>query len=92
MKEYYLKIQKKKGWAFLLFSILLMGNVTLMASEKPPYIKHKPSIANDILESAYRYVGSLDRFSLDAFTINDDIQDGMIVEVKQVTKVLVDRP
>jgi len=76
----------------LLFSALLMANVTLTASEKAPYIKHKPSVANDILESAYRYAGSLDHFSIDAFTINDDIQEGMIVEVKQVTKVLLDRP
>ncbi|NIA03444.1 MAG: DUF2092 domain-containing protein [Nitrospirae bacterium] len=87
-----MKNQKKKGWAFLLFCALLLANVTLTASEKLPYIKHKPSVANDILESAYRYVGSLNRFSIDAFTINDDIQEDMIVEVKHVTKVVVDRP
>jgi len=44
------------------------------------------------LESAYRYVGSLDKFSIDAFTINDDLEENMIVEVKHITKVVVDRP
>ncbi|SFZ98624.1 hypothetical protein MNB_SV-5-406 [hydrothermal vent metagenome] len=85
-------MQKKKGWVFLLLCSLLAGSLSLSASEDLPYIKLKPSVANEILNSAYKYVGSLDRFSIDVFTINDDIEEDMIVEVKHSTKVLVDRP
>jgi len=87
-----LKIQKKKGWVFLLLCSLLAGSLSLSASEDLPYIKLNPSVANEILERAYTYAGSLDRFSIDAFTINDDLQENMIVEVKHITKVVVDRP
>ena len=92
IKEYFLKMQKKKGWVFLLVYSLLMGSISLVASQDLPRIKLKPSVPNEILKSAYKYVGSLDSFSIDAFTINDDLQEDMIVEVKHITKVLVDRP
>jgi len=66
--------------------------MTLMASPNPPYIKQKSTKAAEILDKAYRYVGSLEKFSIDALTINDDLYKGMIIEVKQQRKLIVERP
>jgi len=65
----------------------------LLYAQEAPYILHESSIANKILDRAYRYVGSLDKFAFDAVTVNDDlINNKMIVEVKHRVIVKADRP
>ncbi len=87
-----MKVNKKKGLLFLALCTLGMGMSLLQASQEPPYIKQKSSEAAEILKQAYNYVGSLEKFSIDALTINDDLYEGMIIEVKQQRKLIVERP
>jgi hypothetical protein len=49
------------------------------------------SKANEILENSYRYISSLPRFSFEATTINEDVYNNMVVEVKHKTKVKLKR-
>jgi len=72
---------------------LFAGSASVLHAQEAPYIMHEPSIANKILDRAYRYVGGLDKFAFDAVTVNDDIiDDKMLVEVKHRVIVKVDRP
>ena len=72
---------------------LFAGASSLLYAQEAPYIMHAPSVANNILDRAYRYVGSLDKFAFDAITVNDDLIDNkMIVEVKHRVIVKADRP
>jgi len=72
---------------------LFTGPASVLHAQEAPYIMHETSVANKILDRAYRYVGGLDKFAFDAITVNDDrIEDKMIVEVKHRIIVKVDRP
>jgi len=84
---------KNKLLALSIVGALFTGTTSLLCAQEAPYILHAPSVANKILDRAYRYVGSLDKFAFDAVTANDDlIEDKMIVEVKHRVIVKVDRP
>ena len=72
-----------------LFAVSVSG----LQAQEAPYIMHGSSIANKILDRAYRYVGSLDKFAFDGITVNDDlVDDKMLVEVKHRIVAKVDRP
>ena len=72
---------------------LFAGTTSLLSAQEAPYILHESSVANKILDRAYRYIGGLDKFAFDTVTVNDDIIDNkMIVEVKHRVIVKVDRP
>jgi len=84
---------KNKLGMFVIAGSLFAGSASVLYAQEAPYIMHESSVANAILDRAYRYVGSLDKFAFDAVTVNDDlIEDKMIVEVKHRIIVKVDRP
>jgi len=84
---------KNKLGMLAIVGYLFAGSVCVLQAQEAPYIMHEPSIANKILDRAYRYVGGLDKFAFDAVTVNDDlIADKMLVEVKHRIVVKVDRP
>jgi len=84
---------KNKLGMLAIVGYLFAGSTCVLQAQEAPYIMHEPSIANKILDRAYRYIGGLDKFAFDAVTINDDlIDDKMIAEVKHRVIVKVDRP
>jgi len=88
-----MKKWKNKLAVLSIVGSLFAGAGSLLYAEEAPYIMHEPSVANEILDRAYRYVGGLDKFAFDAVTVNDDLfDDKMIVEVKHRVVVKADRP
>ncbi len=84
---------KNKLGMLAIVGYLFAGSVCVLQAQEAPYIMHEPSIANKILDRAYRYVGGLDKFAFEGITVNDDLyEDKMIVEVKHRVFVKVDRP
>ena len=72
---------------------LFAASASVSHAQEAPYIMHEPSVANQILDRAYRYVGGLDKFAFEGITVNDDLVDNkMLVEVKHRIAVKVDRP
>jgi hypothetical protein len=65
--------------------IFLLGGASLFASEQS---------AVDILNKAYQYVGSMDKYAFNAVVIDDDVEDGKIIKQKyrHDVSVKVDRP
>jgi len=84
----------KSKWVVLAVVGALFANTsTCLYAGEAPYILHENTVANKILDRAYRYVGSLDKFAFEGITVNDDLyEDKMIVEVKHRVFVKVDRP
>ncbi len=83
----------KSKLAVLAAGYLFAGSASVLHAQEAPYIMHEPSIANKILDRAYRYVGGLDKFAFEGITVNDDVlDDTMLVEVKHRIAVKVDRP
>ena len=63
---------------------LLFASTTLFAAE--------PS-AKDVVNKAYQYIGSLDKYTFDAVVSDEEARDGEIVKTyKQNVSVKVDRP
>jgi hypothetical protein len=84
----------KSKWAVLaVVGTLFTNTSTQLHAKEIPYILHDTTVANTILDHAYRYVGSLEKFAFEGITVNDDLyEDKMIVEVKHRVFVKVDRP
>jgi len=73
--------------------LLLSSTIILSATEQSKQIKTVHPVASAILMDAYRYLGSLDYFSFDAITTNDDIyHDVMLQEFTHRVHVDMIRP
>ncbi|MEA3418064.1 MAG: DUF2092 domain-containing protein [Campylobacterota bacterium] len=62
---------------------LLHGTTSLMAADPSP---------SEIVNKAYLYIGSMDKYAFDAVVTNDDVQDGKNVIFTHRVSVKVDRP
>ena len=63
---------------------LLLSSTSLFAADKS---------ARDILNNAYQYIGSMDKYAFSAVVIDDEIQNGETTDTyKQTVSVKVDRP
>ena len=88
-----MKKWKNKLAVLSIVGSLLTGASSMLYAQEAPYILHESSVANKILDRAYRYVGGLDKFAFDAVTVNDDmLDDKILVEVKHRVVVKADRP
>ena len=82
-----------KNIFYISILILLSSTVMLSAVEQNKKIKTTHPVASVILMDAYRYLGSLDYFSFDAITTNDDIfRDLMLREYTHKVHVDMLRP
>lgn len=73
--------------------IVLSGTMMLSATEQSKKIETAYPVASAVLMDAYRYLGSLDYFSFDAITTNDDIyRDLMRQEFTHRVHVDLQRP
>ncbi len=73
--------------------IVLGSTVLLSAGQKSERIKTAYPVASAILVDAYRYLGSLNKFSFDAITTNDDMyRNIMRKEVTHKVHVDLQRP
>ena len=73
--------------------IMLCNSAMLSAAEKDISVKTVYPVASAILMDAYRYLGELDSFSIDALTTNDDIyRDIMIQEFSHQVHIDLQRP
>jgi len=65
--------------------VFLLGGSSLFAAEQS---------AKEILDNAYRYVGSMDKYAFDAIVLDDDIENGKVTREKyrHDVSVKVDRP
>ncbi|MEA3491350.1 MAG: DUF2092 domain-containing protein [Campylobacterota bacterium] len=75
-----MKLAKK--FLFVAGATLLLSTTGILASSQ----------ANTIISKAFKYVGSLDKYSLDAIVINDDMRDGKSIKYKHNVAIKVDRP
>lgn len=72
---------------------LLSSTIILFGVEKNATVKISHPVASAILMDAYRYLGSLDKFSFDAVTSNDDVyRDIMLVSYHHKVEVSLQRP
>lgn len=72
---------------------VLSSTIMLIAAEKSEGVKTFSPVASAILLDAYRYLGSLDQFSFDAVTSNDDVyRDTMLVSYQHKVQVSLQRP
>ena len=70
-----------KRFFYISMLVLLSNTLLVTASEASKNIKTTHPVASAILMDAYRYLGSLEKFSFDAMTTNDDIyHDKMLKE------------
>ena len=77
----------------MLYLAVLGSTIMLFAAEKSEGLKTFSPVASAILMDAYRYVGSLDQFSFDAVTSNDDVyRDTMLVSYQHKVEVSLQRP
>jgi hypothetical protein len=84
---------RNKLVVFTTAGYLFVGSISVLHAQEAPYIMHEFSVANKILDRAYRYVGGLDKFTFDAITVNDDmVDDKILVEVKHRVVVKIERP
>ena len=64
--------------------VLLLGSTNLLAADQS---------ARDILNKAYQYLGSMDKYAFNAVVIDDEIQDGKSLDkYRHDVSVKVDRP
>ncbi len=88
-----MKRSKSKLIVLSVIGAFLTVAPSYLLAQEAPYILHKSTVANKILDRAYRYIGGLDKFAFEGITVNDDLIDNkMIVEVKHRVFVKVDRP
>ena len=77
----------------ILYMTLLSSTIILFAAEKNATVKMSHPVASAILMDAYRYLGSLDKFSFSAVTSNDDVyRDTMLVSYQHKVEVSLQRP
>ena len=77
----------------MLYLAVLGSTIMLFAAEKSEGVKTFSPVASSILMDAYRYLGSLDRFSFNAVTSNDDVyRDTMLVSYQHKVEVSLQRP
>ncbi len=77
----------------ILYMAVLSSTVMLFAAEKNETVKTTLPVASAILMDAYRYLGSLDSFSFNAVTSNDDVyRDTMLVSYQHKVEVSLQRP
>jgi len=77
----------------ILFMALLSSTVLIVAAEKHATVKISHPVASVILMDAYRYLGTLDKFSFIAFTSNDDVyHDKMLISYKHKIELDLQRP
>lgn len=77
----------------VLYMALLSSTIILFAAEKNATVKMSHPVASVILMDAYRYLGSLDSFSFNAVTSNDDVyRDTMLVSYQHKVQVSLQRP
>jgi len=69
-----------KRFLTILMLILLSSTMILSATEQNKQVKTVHPVASAILMDAYRYLGSLDYFSFDAITTNDDIYHDLMLQ------------
>jgi len=87
-----------KSIFYLPILVVLSHTVMLSAAQENKRVKTIYPAASVILMDAYRYLGSLDQFSLDAVTTNDGIyrnrmmQNKMVVEYTHKIQVDLQRP
>ena len=82
-----------KRFLYISVLILLSSTMILSAAEKRERVKTVYPVPSAILVDAYRYLGSLDHFSFDAITTNDDIfRDVMLQEFTHKVHVDMIRP
>ena len=82
-----------KRFLYISVLILLSSTMVLSAAEKSERVKTVYPVPSAILVDAYRYLGSLDHFSFDAITTNDDIfRDIMLQEFTHRVHVDLQRP
>ncbi len=82
-----------KRFLTILMLLLLSSTMMLSAAEQSKKIKTTHPVASAILMDAYRYVGSLEYFSFDAITTNDDVfRDLMLQEFTHKVHVDMVRP
>ena len=82
-----------KRFLYLPILILLSSTMTLVATEQNQQTKTAYPVPSAILMDAYRYLGSLDYFSFDAITTNDDMyHDIMLQEFTHRVHVDMIRP
>ena len=63
---------------------LLLTGTNLFAAEKS---------VKDIMNKAYLYIGSMDKYAFDAVVLDDEVKDGAVVKTyRQDVSVKVDRP
>ncbi len=75
-----MKLAKK--FLFVTGATLLLSTTGVLASSQ----------ANTIINKAFKYVGSLDKYSLTAIVSNDDMQDGKSIKHRHNVAIKVDRP
>jgi len=77
----------------ILTMAVLSSTIMLFAAEKSEGVKTFSPIASAILMDAYRYLGSLERFSFNAVTSSDDVyRDMMLVSYQHKIEVSLQRP
>ena len=62
---------------------LLLSSTSLFAADKS---------ARDILNNAYQYIGSMDKYSFTATTVDDEVQNDKVYKSKHTSIVKIDRP
>ncbi len=86
-----MRLIKRALYAMVLIALSTM--TMLSAAEKSERVETAYPVASAILTDAYRYLGSLDYFSFDAITTNDDIyRDVMLQEFTHKVHVDLQRP
>jgi len=86
-----MRLIKRALYAMVLIALSTM--TMLSAAEKSERVETAYPVASAILIDAYRYLGSLDYFSFDAITTNDDIyRDVMLQEFTHKVHVDLQRP
>ena len=77
----------------VLYMAVLSSTIILFAAEKNTAVKMSHPVASVILMDAYRYLGTLDKFSFTALTNNDDVyQDKMLISYKHKIELNLQRP
>lgn len=77
----------------VLYMAVLSSTIILVAAEKNATVKISHPVASAILLDAYRYVGSLDKFSLAALTSSDDVYaDKMLISYQHKVQISLQRP
>ena len=77
----------------ILYMTLLSSTILLFAAEKNATVRISHPVASVILMDAYRYLGTLDKFSFTALTSSDDVyHDKMLISYKHKIELSLQRP